>query len=326
MIVDLEHLTSELFNWFHHSNVKAINVVTVPYRGVDPLAGLLEHVLGKVRLLYITGPAGPEESIERFLEARDIEFSHNEESEAPIIILDYDRAFSSQGHYDLVIYDDVNSFPTHRKNEMHELLNHIYYRTKKIIAYSLEAVFRNVINLELPLKENRSFVTEPRFIGVKGDIKTSVPSSVYEYINFFIRDQRSIVVFVPDDETAEGMKSYLERIDPALTKHMHDVSGLSIEEVRDRVLENKNGILLFTKQINDFREIPVNFEFIVADSSAKAYEYRQFIFLCLRNGLFDDLNGEVLLVSSALTYDMDRTQKLTQNYNRVIWENDQLFL
>ena len=326
MIVDLEHLTSELFNWFHHSNVKAINVVTVPYRGVDPLAGLLEDVLEKTRLLYITGPAGPEESIEKFLAARDIEFSHNEDDDAPIIILDYDQAFLSQGQYDLVIYDDVNSFPTHRKNEMHELLNYIYYRTKKIIAYSLEAVFRNVINLELPLKANRSFVTEPRFIDIKCDISSKVPSSVYEYINFFIQDQRPIVVFVPDDETAQGMKSYLQRIDPSLKKYMYNVDGLDKEEIRRLVFKNKNGILLFTKHMNDFREVPVNFEFIVAKSNATKYEYRQFIFLCLRNGLFDDLNGEVLLVSTELTYDMDRTKKLTQNYNRVIWENDQLFL
>ncbi len=326
MIVDLEHLTAELKNWFHHSTVKAINVVSVPYRGVDPLAGLLEGVAGKVRLLYITGPAAPAESIEVFLSARGIPYSRTEDPNAFTVILDYDEAFLSRDAYDLVIYDDINSFPTHRKGEMQELLNHIYYRTGHIMAYSLESVFRNVINLELPLKQDRSFVTEPRFIELKTDIRTSVPSSVFEYISFFVRESRPVVIFVPDEETARGMQNYLGRIDPSLKDKMHDITEAGEEAVADLVAANPGGLMLFCRGLKDFRHVPVNLDFIVAKSDGAQYEYRQFVFLCLRSGLFDDLNGDVILASAMRTYDMDRAKELTQNYNRVIWENDQLFL
>lgn len=326
MIVDLELLTGELINWYHRSTVKAINVVTVPYRGFEPLAGLLDNVLGKSRVLYITGPAPETESVEAYLGERGIEFCHEENPDCLTVVLDFDQAFQSRDRYDLIVYDDVNTFPTHRKSEMQELLNHVYYRTDHIMAYSMEPVFRQVMNLELPLKRDRSFVTEPRFIDLKGEIKTEIPSSVYEYIQFFQQDRRTVVIVVPDEETAASMTRYLCRVNPVYSSSIHFIDGVDPHRLREMVMRPETGKILFTTQIEDYRDLPGNFEFLVIHSDAPRFEYRQFVFLCLRSGLCDDLNGEVILVSHHHTFDMERTKELTQNYNRIIWESDQLFL
>lgn len=326
MIVGLENLSKELISWYENSTIKAINVVSVPYRGMEPLEGLLGKVAGDHRILYITGEPVADDSIEEFLMDRGIEYVTSEDSEAKTVILDFDGAFKIKDSYDLIIYDDLNTFPTHRKSEMQELLNHLYYKTNRIIAYSIEPVFRNVINLEIPLKRDRSFVTEPRFIDTKIDIKSSIPNSIYEYINFFFSDSRHVMIFVPDRSTMEGMIKYLVRINPVLKQHMHNVTELTDEEISLLLEKSAFSKILFTEKMSDFRGVPVNFEFIVANSGISRYDYRQFVFLCLRSGLYDDLNGEVILVAQTMSFDMDRTKVLTRDYNRVIWESDQLFL
>lgn len=326
MIVGLENLSKELISWYENSTIKAINVVSVPYRGMEPLKGLLAKIAGRDRILCISGRSVPEDSIEAFLKGRGIDFVTAEDKEAQTVILDFEAAFKIQDSYDLIIYDDINTFPTHRKSEMQELLNHVYYKADHIIAYSIERVFRNVINLEIPLKTDRSFVTEPRFIDTKVDIKSSIPNSIYDYINFFFSDSRHVMIFVPDAPTREGMMNYLIRIKPELKDHLRDVTALSEQDVARLVETSTSSQILFTENMSDYRSVPVNFEFIVSNSDSPGYDYRQFVFLCLRSGLYDDLNGEVILVSQTMTFDMDRAKVLTRDYNRVIWENDQLFL
>lgn len=326
MIVGLENLSKELINWYENSTIKAINVVSVPYRGMEPLEGLLDKIAGRVRILYISGEPVADDSIEEFLLDRGIDYVTQEDGEAQTVILDFDDAFRIQDSYDLIIYDDLNTFPTHRKSEMQELLNHLYYKAEHIIAYSIERVFRNVINLEIPLKMDRSFVTEPRFIDTKVDIRSSIPNSIYDYINFFFSDSRHVMIFVPDTPTMIGMEKYLTRINPELKNHMHDITGSSELDVSLLLESSPFSKILFTEKMSDYRSVPVNFEFIVSNSDIARYDYRQFVFLCLRSGLYDDLNGEVILVSKTMTFDMDRAKVLTRDYNRVIWENDQLFL
>lgn len=326
MIVGLENLSKELINWYENSTIQAINVVSVPYRGLEPLEGLLGQIAGLDRILYITGEPVGDDSIEKFLQERAIDFKTSEDPAAQTVILNFEAAFKVQDHYDLIIYDDLNTFPTHRKGEMQELLNHLYYKSDHIIAYSIERIFRNVINLEIPLKSDRSFVTEPRFIDTRVDIKSSIPSSIYDYINFFFSDSRHVMIFVPDRSTTEGMMKYLIRINPELESHLYDVSTLSDKAVSELLDNPPSSKILFSEKISDYRSVPVNFEFIVSNSDSAGYDYRQFVFLCLRSGLYDDLNGEVILVSQTMSFDMDLTKVLTRDYNRVIWESDQLFL
>ena len=50
MIVGLESLSKELMNWYDNSSVKAINLVSVPYRGIEPLKDLLIRLSGRERI------------------------------------------------------------------------------------------------------------------------------------------------------------------------------------------------------------------------------------------------------------------------------------
>lgn len=326
MIVALESLSRELMNWYDNSAIKAINIVSVPYRGVEPIEDLLDRLGGKKRILYITGTLNEGDDLIRFLKEKEIQPVFQEDKKAKMVILDYDQALKIRHNYDLIIYDDLNTFPTHRKSEMQGLLNYAYYRAERIIAYSLEKVFRNVISLELPLKKTGSFVTEPRFIDTKLNIRSGIPNSIYEYIEFFYTDRRDTMIFVPDRSTGEAMANYLKRINPELGDTLYSISGLGHDEVK-KLLEGGNPPrILFTDAMDDFSDVPVNFDFIVSMSDHIRYDYRQFVFLCLRAGLYEEVNGEVILISQTMTDDMARTKELTQSYNRVLWENDQLFV
>lgn len=322
MIVELEALNRRLIEWLEDPAAKALNLVSVPYRGIEPLAALLSQALKTRRILYISGPAAPEDAVTTWLDQAGVSWSVAEEASSRVVIRDFDEALLAKDHYDLIIYDDLNSFPIHRKASMQELLSYHYGRSPRILAYSMEPVFQGVPTLELPLKEDHSFVTEPRFLDLKTDISASIPSSLYEYIDFFHNDRRPVILVVPDQATAEGMAAYLCRVNPILADHIHNIDDLTDEEVAELI--GNGSTILFTTRMRELRLIPRNLEFIVIHSEEARYEYRQFVFLCLRAGLCDDVNGEVILVSPDMTYDMDRTKVLTQNFNRVIWESDQL--
>lgn len=326
MIIGLENLSKELMNWYDNSSIKAINVVSVPYRGIEPLKDLLIRLGGRERILYITEALSEGNELIRFLKERNIRSAYEEDLNASMVILDFNQAFQLKHSYGLIIYDDLNTFPIHRKSEMQGLLNFVYYRGKRVIAYSMEKVFRNVITLETPLPKSNSFVTEPRFIDTRVNIRAGIPNSIFEYIDFFYSEQRDTIIFVPDRATGDAMARYLTRIKPDLGKSLHDISGMKQEEVMATMSLNPPPRILFTDDMNDFANIPVNFEIIVSDSDHLRYDYRQFVFLCLRAGLYDNINGEVILISQNMTSDMIRTKELTQSYNRMIWENDQMFL
>ena len=322
MIVELETLNRRLIDWLEDPAAKALNLVSVPYRGIEPLAALLSQTLKTGRILYITGPAAPEDAVTTWLNRAGVSWSGEEDPASQVVVRDFDGALLAKGHYDLIIYDDLNSFPIHRKASMQEMLSYHYGRSRRILAYSMEPVFQGVPTLELPLKEDHSFVTEPRFLDLKTDIRTSIPSSLYEYIDFFHNDRRPVIVVVPDQATAEGMAAYLCRVNPVLADHIHPIDDLTDDQVAQLI--GNGSTILFSTGMRELRMIPRNLEFIVIHSEEARHEYRQFVFLCLRAGLCDEINGEVILVSPEMTYDMDRTKVLTQNFNRVIWESDQL--
>lgn len=326
MIVGLENISRELISWYENSPSKAINIVSVPYQGFAPLQGLLARIAGRERILCVSREPAKNESLLGCLKALGLGWSRKEDRQAKLVILDFEEAFQIRDNYDLILCDDLNLFPNQPRRAVRDLLNHVYAKGRRVIAYSLERVFSNVITLELPLAQKHDFVTEPRFIDTKLDIRSGIPNTIYEFIDFFHFDRRHVMIFVPDASTSQGMTDYLRRINPALAKSLHDVTGQDHGSIASFLAEQKAGTILFSQLMEDFRDIPVNFEFIVSNADLACYDYRKFVFLCLRSGLCADRNGEVLLVAQGMTRDMQRAKELTQSYNRVLWEEDQLFL
>lgn len=316
MLIKIDELNNELVNWYKNSTVKGINVVTVPYRGLDLLHPVLSYFKDGGRLLYITGEKKGLDQLSNLFK----DFSNVPE------IVDFNGALEVSNEYDLIIYDDVNSYPAHTKTEMHTLLTYLYKKTNKIIAYSIERVFKNVINLEHPVKADGLFIPEPRFLESRIDIKDSIPNSLYSYLEFFIGGKRKVIIVTSDTETKDGMIRYLLRINPQYAPFIIDADSVDEEEISEKGNDKEKPALIFTLNTGDFAGIKGNLEFVYINADLPKYEYRQFVFSALRSCSFGQPSGEVLMVAGSNTQNMEKAKELTREYNITHWENDDIFI
>lgn len=316
MLIKIGELNNELVNWYKNSTVKGINIVTVPYRGLDLLSPVLNFFRESGKLLYITGEKKGEDQLTEFFKGN---------ANKPEVV-DFDGAITVSDEYDLIIYDDVNSYPAHTKTEMHTLLTYLYKKTNKIIAYSIERVFKNVINLEHPVKADGLFIPEPRYLESRIDIKDSIPNSLYSYLEFFIGGNRKVIVVTSDSETKEGMIRYLLRINPQYAPFILDADTIGEDELAKKGRDKNNPLLIFTLNTGDFKEIDSNLEFIYINADKPKFEYRQFVFSALRSCCYGQPAGEVLMVAGTNTQNMEKAKELTREYNITHWENDDIFI
>lgn len=314
MFLKKEDLKTELINWFYSSNLKGINVVTVPYRGLDLIEALFTCVKGEDTILYITD---------------DKEYLQNmfRENGYPgkLETVTFDEALKAEGNYRLIIYDDINTFPRHTKAEMQTLLTYLYRLTEKILAYSMDRVFRNVASLEHQLKISEELITEPRFLEYKGDLSVSIPNSIYEYFDFFIKQNRKVAIMCPDEKKTEGIINYLLRVSPANSRYIVNLNETDRSEALRKLGSKNRPTLMFMKKTDDFLEYRGNMDFIFTDTESELYEYRQFLFMSLRTCLYEGQRGEVLLINDTLTDKIDMARDIVRDYNKKNWESQDIF-
>lgn len=315
-----------LMEWYAHSPNKAINIITVPYRGVDPLLELVESVMAQGdKVLYITGEEKEKCGLALALAAKgETRVSLHQEAEiqedALLVVCDYNQTLRIKSDYALAIYDDVNSFPYHRKPEMQQLIGFIYPRCKKVMAYSFESVFLGVEALEVPLKDRSGFVTEPRVIETRLNLEEFIPNSIYDYLLWFVFEKRKVLFVTASKKVKRRVSRFLMKVDPTLEGCIYDVGEIGTRKMSILAQDEQQAYIFITDDLDDYSDIPVNFEIVIHGADSARYSYRELLFFCLRSGMVDDINGEVLLLCHGVTRDMEKTREMTRRFNKVIWD------
>lgn len=322
----LKEKFEQLETWYDHSVEKTINIKTVPYRGVAPFLELVDKVLragGKV--LYITGEDKEKVLLVEELRARGWDsFSLHQEFEiqedAALVVVDYHQATRVRGAYDLAIYDDVNSFPIHKKPEMQTLIGLIYGHCKKVLAYSFETVFMGVEVVEVPLAERSGFVSEPRVIETRLNLEEFVPTSVYEYLLWFVYEKKKVLFLTENKKVKRKVARFLSKIDETFNACIYDVDEIGTRKMVELSQDESKPHIFITDDLDDYLDVPANLEIIIHGADAPRYSYRELLFFCLRSGYYDELNGEVIMLCQTITRDIERTREMTRYFNKVLWE------
>lgn len=318
MFIEGSKLYEELKDWYIEEKDKGLNIVTLPLRGLDPLRNFLLDLLkeGK-KILYVSG-----EDFNMALKTLNLdgEIRVTNDEEGDLVVLDYDRALEIKEQYDLLLYDDINSIPYHNRIEIISLLNTVNSKVERIISYSIERVFKNARDYEVPWDKAGVFLTEPRFITTKLDIKEYIPTALYDFLKFFSLDNRKVIILFPDEETQNGFIQYLTRISPEYLDFILMGDDLEDGEIEDVIKNVKNCLFICHRRIRPYLMVEENFDFIVLDAENKIYSHRLFVYLAQRASLKDKVNGELILVSSYIGDNMSRTRDLTRNVNKTLWE------
>jgi len=316
----------QLFSWYETSQEKAINMKTVPYMGIEPVRDLVEKVLKENgRVLYITGEdkdrvlivrAMRDQGMDSISVHQDLEINEKES----LVICDYLQALRVREEYDLVIYDDVNSFPIHKKPEMQHLIGFIFPKCRKVVAYSFELVFMGMDVIEVPMAGKSGFVSEPRVLETRLNLDEFVPTSVYEYLLWFVFEKKKVLFVTTNKKVKKKVARFLTKIDESLESCIYDVDEIGTKTMRELCSDHTKSHIFITDNLDDYVDMETNFEIIIHGADASRYSYRELIFLCLRSGYYDEMNGEVLMICQNVTRDIEKTRDLARHYNKVLWD------
>lgn len=316
----------QLLHWYETSKDKAINMKTVPYMGIEPVKELVAKVLQEDgRVLYITGEDKEKVLIVRAMKHlgfdsvsvhQDLEINEKES----LVICDYLQALRVREAYDLVVYDDVNSFPIHKKPEMQHLIGFIFPRCRKVIAYSFETVFMGMEIIEIPMAGKSGFVSEPRVLETRLNLEEFVPTSVYEYLLWFVFEKKKVLFLTTNKKVKKKVARFLTKIDESLESSIYDVDEIGTKTMKELCKDLTRSHIFITDKLDDYVDMETNFEIIIHGADASRYSYRELIFLCLRSGYYDELNGEVLMLCQNMTRDIEKTRDMARHFNKILWD------
>lgn len=310
-------LSKRLIEWYEKSSSKALNLVAVPYMGVEPVRELCEAVLKlNGRLLYITGDEKESQLILDTL----FDGAIPEGLEDNLTICGYQDALSASGEYDLAIYDDINSFPYRRKVEVQNLVGYIFPRCKRLITYSFEEILLNVETVEIPMGGTGEYVSEPRIIETRVNIDDEIPVSIYEYLLWFVYEKKNVLVFTGDRIKSRRLSRYLAKVDDSIMAYVTDVNTVGTMGMAEMVKDTSRAHIFVTDDLDDFLGVPVNFEIIVHGADSPEFNYRELLFLCIRSGYCNSENGEVIFLCQNQTQDIEKAKNMTRHFNKVLWE------
>lgn len=325
---DKDRISTELVNWVTGKE-KILNLVSVPYNSSIILLDMIIHqVQDKKRILYITGENEEKinliDNLKKFTTFRDYMYirknSGKSKSKASLYITQYDMAITLEKNFDLVVYDDINSFPEFSKFEILELLASFYKEGAKVMSWSVEAVFQNAKTIEIPVKDIKIPLAEPRIITTRIDLNKDIPYVVYDYLTWSIKSERKVIIYVPDSTRAENVYKYLWNFRETLHNNIMYYKDKEDMKRLLNFIKNKKGIII----MDYYGEIDVelkDIDILVYFADDKIFDYKKLIYFSGKVGRNPGLgNGEVIFLAKESTKDMEIARDMARGFNKMAWD------
>lgn len=344
MITSEKELKLKIKDFLFNSTSKYLSIITVPYKGAEVFRESLEEVKTRKiesRVLIITSEDERTGYFQSLLKDLNINYKQLEQpnpkdeiniideindilSKENTILMGFEETRNldilMDDYFDFVIYDDINSFPTHEKEDIKNLSKILARISKKVIIYSFEKIIESENEIVYPIKFESGFNTQPRFVLSNANVRKDISNTIYDYIDYFFKNRFKVIIYVPDDDVINGMVSSIKRINPLIINSLYNFDESSPNQMKEILSQDSRSAILFSKKMRDYKEFDVNFQFIVSEAFRKEYNYRQFVFLCARTNMKPDKTGEVLLVSPKITQDMKNCKNITMEFNKFYWD------
>ncbi|MBU3159318.1 hypothetical protein KPL37_06050 [Clostridium frigoris] len=238
-----------------------------------------------------------------------------------LYICSHDNALKLQGKFNLVIYNDIRSFPKFNKEQIKNIL--LKMRTKEglAIAYCVENVLSETNAIMFPLKNANIPIIEPRIITTRINLSLDIPLVVYEYLNWSIISNRKVIIFIPDAQNAMSVFAYLSNFKKKLSENIVlFVKSRSDYSIKINFMNKDKGILV----TNDFEENYLEFhsvDVIVYFADDVKFDYKQLFFLSSKVGRFENIQrGEAIFLANDQTVQMDKAKSMASKFNEKAWE------
>ncbi|EIA16376.1 hypothetical protein JJB52_00030 [Clostridium perfringens] len=302
-----------LKKWYVKSNDRFINLICEPYQKLNFVESLISDCLiNNEKVLYV----GKSRKVCKNEQLNSMNF----------YFVNFNNIFNIKKNFDLIIYDDVSLYSNKSSIECNEDLMYLKRLSKKIVICSVDKVFNNIKHIEILNNQRKTHFLEPRLITTRVNLETSMPYTLYDYIEWFIREKRILVVYVPN-------KFNLNRIYEYYTEDLNLENKVKIvkEDKKNSFLNivsesrfKKEGIIFITDSLHEYFDSIPECDMVIYSFEKDIVDYKKIIFAC--GALCKDkfTGREVILLSNEEGDNIETARRLARGFNKTLWRESEI--
>ncbi|MPQ42554.1 hypothetical protein [Clostridium tarantellae] len=301
---------NELKKWYFNDN-KILNLICEPYQKMSSLYRFIQELLkeNKLKVLYIN----KEKKIINELKCNsDVEY-----------IL-FSQIYSiGNKFYDLIIYDDITYYSKKILVEFREELIFLLKRTKKIIFCSAYEIFNNVQLLETINFNRKENFIEPRIIETRLNLKKAMPYLLYDYLKWFIKEERLLVIYTPTIELKNCIFNYYTN-KLNLTNEVHIIQSNKDELLKDieKFKYRGKNCFIITNELEVYLDKIKDVDIMFYFSEHNQFDFKKILYTCgiLTNN--EKYKRELLLICNKENNNIEKAKNIARRFNRIAWEKE----
>lgn len=302
-----------LKKWYVKSNDRFINLICEPYQKLNFIESLIgDCLINNEKVLYV----GKSRKVCKNEQLNSMNFD----------FVNFNNIFNIKKNFDLIIYDDVSLYSNKSSIECNEDLMYLKRLSKKIVICSVDKVFNNIKHIEILNNQRKTHFLEPRLITTRVNLETSMPYTLYDYIEWFIREKRILVVYVPN-------KFNLNKIYEYYTEDLNLENKVKIvkEDKKNSFLNivnesrfKKEGIIFITDSLHEYFDSIPECDMVIYSFEKDIVDYKKIIFAC--GALCKDkcTGREVILLSNEEGDNIETARRLARGFNKTLWRESEI--
>ena len=302
-----------LKKWYVKSNDRFINLLCEPYQKLKFIESLIgDCLINNEKVLYV----GKSRKVCKNEQLNSMNFD----------FINFNNIFNIKKNFDLIIYDDVSLYSNKSSIECNEDLMYLKRLSKKIVICSVDKVFNNIKHIEILNNQRKAHFLEPRLITTRVNLETSMPYTLYDYIEWFIREKRILVVYVPN-------KFNLNKIYEYYTEDLNLENKVKIvkEDKKNSFLKivnesrfKKEGIIFITDSLHEYFDSIPECDMVIYSFEKDIVDYKKIIFAC--GALCKDkcTGREVILLSNEEGDNIETARRLARGFNKTLWRESEI--
>ena len=302
-----------LKKWYVKSNDRFINLICEPYQKLNFIESLIgDCLINNEKVLYV----GKSRKVCKNEQLNSMNFD----------FVNFNNIFNIKKNFDLIIYDDVSLYSNKSSIECNEDLMYLKRLSKKIVICSVDKVFNNIKHIEILNNQRKTHFLEPRLITTRVNLETSMPYTLYDYIEWFIREKRILVVYVPNKFNLNKIYEYytedlnLENKDKIVKEDKKNSFLNIVNESRFK----KEGIIFITDSLHEYFDSIPECDMVIYSFEKDIVDYKKIIFAC--GALCKDkcTGREVILLSNEEGDNIETARRLARGFNKTLWRESEI--
>lgn len=302
-----------LKKWYVKSNERFINLICEPYQKLNFIESLISDCLiNNEKVLYV----GKSRKVCKSEQLNSMNFD----------FVNFNNLFNIKKNFNLIIYDDVSLYSNKSSIECNEDLMHLKRLSKKIVICSVDKVFNNIKHIEILNNQRKEHFLEPRLITTRVNLETSMPYTLYDYIEWFIREKRILVVYVPN-------KFNLNKIYEYYTEDLNLENKVKIvkEDKKNSFLKivnesrfKKEGVIFITDSLHEYFDSIPECDMVIYSFEKDIVDYKKIIFACGALCKNKCTGREVILLSNEEGDNIETARRLARGFNKTLWRESEI--